>query len=94
MGYTQNCEICQGTSLGTLIIIQKKQFEGQCEDHVFAIKVPYFDHRKRGLLDTQKIVKFRMDPPWARLLLFRKSHFVGPSEDRLLAIKGPYLGHF
>ena len=42
MGYTQNCEILHGASLGTLIIIQENQFEGSCEDHVLATKGPYF----------------------------------------------------
>ena len=41
MEYTQNCEIWHAPSLGTLIIIQEKQFEGPCEDHVLAIKWPF-----------------------------------------------------
>ena len=44
MGYTKNCEIWYGASLGTLIKIQEKQFEGPCEDHVLAMKGPYFGH--------------------------------------------------
>ena len=43
-GIHQNCEIWHGASLDTLIIIQEKQFEGPGEDHVLAIKVPYFGH--------------------------------------------------
>ena len=45
--------------------------------------------KKRGLLDTPKIVKFGMDPPWACWLLFRKNQ--GPYEDHLVAIKGHIL---
>ena len=44
MGYAQNHEIWCGASLVTLIMIQEDQFEGPCEDHVFAIKGLYFDH--------------------------------------------------
>ena len=44
MGYTQNCEIWHGASLVTLIMIQEKQCEGTCEDHVLAIKGLYFGH--------------------------------------------------
>ena len=44
MGYTQNCDIWHGASLGTFSMIQEKQFEGPCDDHVLSIKGPYFGH--------------------------------------------------
>ena len=65
-GYTQNCEIWHGSSLGTFIMIQEDPFEGPGEDHVLALKGPYFGHfGKRGPWDILRIVKFGMEHPWA-----------------------------
>ena len=44
MGYTQNCEIWHGPSLGTLIMIQEEQFEEKYEDHFLAMKGPCLGH--------------------------------------------------
>ena len=69
MEYTQNYEIWQRASLGTLIINQEKKIEGLCEDHVLAKKghVLYIS-RKRALWDTPRIVKFDMEHPGAHIL--------------------------
>ena len=46
---------------------RENQFEGQCEDHVLAIKGPCFGHfYERGLWDTPSNVKFGMEDPWAQ----------------------------
>ena len=67
MGYTQNCEIWQGAFLGTLILIQEKN---NLKDHMRTMFWPYKGHilaisRKKGLLETLRIVKFGVEHPWA-----------------------------
>ena len=74
-----------------LLRFSEIQFEGPCEDHVLAIKGPYFGHflekRTKGFaqnfeiwhgtsLDT--LVKIQEEP----------------FEDIVLAIKVPYFGYF
>ena len=50
--------------------------------------------RKRGLLNTLRVVKFGMKHPGAHWLWFRKYPFKGPYEDHVLAIKGHILAIF
>ena len=62
MGYTQNCEIWQGTSLGILIMIQEKN---NLKDHVRTMFWPQKGHIlaiswRRGPWDTPCIVKLGM----------------------------------
>ena len=90
MGYTQNCEIWHGSSLGTLIMIHEEPIWWTMfwpwEGHVFAIS------RKRGLWDTHRIVKFGMKHPCVHQLWFRKNQYKGPCEEHVLAIKGQFFG--
>ena len=66
MGFTKNFEIWHGASLGRLIRIQEKQFEGPCEDHVLAIKGQSFGHfYEKGPQDTPSKVKFGIEHLWA-----------------------------
>ena len=70
MGYNQHCEIWHGASLGTLIMIWEEPIQrsmcgpsfGHKKGHIWAIS------RKRGLLDTPRIMKFGMEHPGPHLL--------------------------
>ena len=101
-GYTQQCEIWHGTSLGTLITIQEelilRTMWGPCFGHkgpYFGHKGPYFGHfQERGLQEKATYVNLDMEHPWAQWLRFRKDQLEGPCGDHVLAIKGPCFVHF
>ena len=65
---------------------RKRQIEGPCEDHVWAIKGHILAISRKGeLWDTPRIVKFGMKHPWAHQFWFRKNQFEGLCEDHVLA---------
>ena len=95
MGYTQNCEIWHGASLGTLIMIHKKQFEGPCEDHVFAMKGPYSGHlQEKGTIGYNNNFKIWHGSSHGTMIEIQEGPIIGPCEDHVLAIRGQCFGHF
>ena len=95
-GYTKQCEIWHGTSLGTLIKIQEELIS-------MNIWGPYFGHKKAIFCPFLGKEGYGIQPKLWNLAWSIPGHIdydlgkrqcEGPCEDHVLAIKGLYFGHF
>ena len=76
---------------------RKNQFEGPCEDHVLAIKGPYFGHfREKGLMVYTQNCDIWHGASWGTLIMNQEEPIWRTLWGRFVhkrAIFGPFLGN-